>query len=95
MYSHETHESGIDTSPDMNTSAESAEIDSPERILTVQPRKLLFLTPDSNSNKNSLVTMTNLPTITISKHNDICSTKANISTSVADSPPYRRVQALR
>lgn len=75
-----TESSGVDTSPDMNS---STELPSPER-LNVQPRKLMFgMSPDPENN--------NPVQKDFLQANIIVSPKKQPSIS----PPYRRVKALR
>ena len=67
-----TESSGVDSSPDMNSSIEMASL-SPDR--SVMPRKLTFgLSPDQDIQRNLII-----------------SPKKQLS----DSPPYRKVRALR
>lgn len=88
-----TESSGVDTSPDMNSSAEI----SPERLLnhhshsnklsviSVQPRKLTFgMSPEEKQNINSIQKEYMQTSLVVSprKHPSI-------------SPPYRKVRALR
>lgn len=53
-----TESSGVDTSPDMNS---SVEVSSPDRFNQVQPRKLTFgLSPENNPNHNNFLVHRNV-----------------------------------
>lgn len=75
-----TESSGVDTSPDMNS---SVELPSPERLSGVQPRKLTFgLSPEPENNPVHKDYLQANLTVSPRKQPSI-------------SPPYRRVRALR
>ncbi|CAD7086217.1 unnamed protein product [Hermetia illucens] len=75
-----TESSGVDTSPDMNS---SVEISSPDRMKAVLPRKLTFgLSPEGDTND-------------ISKQYNAANLVLSPRKQPSISPPYRRVRALR
>lgn len=76
-----TESSGVDTSPDMNS---SVEVSSPDRFNQVQPRKLTFgLSPENNPNHNNR------------DNNFLVHRTVSPKKLPSISPPYRKVRALR
>lgn len=76
-----TESSGVDTSPDMNSSTEEHRV-SPDRQI-VQPRKLTFgLSPEPENNP-------------VQKDYIISNLTVSPKKQPSISPPYRRVRALR
>lgn len=77
-----TESSGVDTSPDMNSSVEEPRMSSPVRQI-VQPRKLTFgMSPEPENNPVQKDFITANLTVSPKKHPSI-------------SPPCRGVRALR